>query len=89
MLPQWLVMDSKKWSFHEELRKWEGMMEGSESLQADGTATVKRPPGTCFPWEEKVKDLPPIQGDAELVQRVWRNIDALGYMYIWQVLLSF
>ncbi|NMC20438.1 MAG: hypothetical protein GYA33_08470 [Thermogutta sp.] len=50
---------------------------------------MKRLPGTCFPWEEKVKDLPSIQGDAELVRRVWQDIDALGYMYIWQILLSF
>lgn len=49
----------------------------------------KRPPGTCLPWEEKVKELPPIQGDREMVRRVWENIDALGYVYIWQILLSF
>lgn len=64
-------------------------MEGSEFSKADGITKVKRPPGTCFPWEEKVKDLPSIQGDAELVRRVWQDIDALGYMYIWQILLSF
>lgn len=49
----------------------------------------KRPPGSCIPWEEKQKELPPIQGDKELVKRQWEQIDALGYMYIWQVLLSF
>ncbi|GAB4128740.1 MAG: hypothetical protein Kow0040_03830 [Thermogutta sp.] len=64
-------------------------MEGTESSTTGRSTEVKRPPGTCFPWEEKVKDLPPIQGDAELVRRVWQDIDALGYMYIWQVLLSF
>lgn len=49
----------------------------------------KRPPGTCIPWTEKEKELPPITGDKELVKRVWEEIDALGYMYIWQILLSF
>ncbi len=50
---------------------------------------IKRPPGTCIPWEEKRKELPQISGDPELVKRVWENIDALGYVYIWQCLLSF
>ena len=49
----------------------------------------KRPPGSCVPWEEKRKEIPKITGDEELVKRVWEDIDALGYMYIWQVLLSF
>jgi hypothetical protein len=50
---------------------------------------IHRPPGTCIPWEEQAEGMPPIQGDAELVQRVWEEIDALAYMYIWQILLSF
>ncbi len=49
----------------------------------------KRPPGTCIPWHEKVKELPPITGDKELVKRVWEDVDGLGYVYIWQILLSF
>ena len=49
----------------------------------------KRPPGSCVPWQEKVKELPPISGDKELVKRVWEDVDALGYVYIWQCLLSF
>ena len=46
-------------------------------------------PGACLPWEEKLKDLPPITGDQDLVRRVWENVDALGNTYIWQMLLSF
>jgi hypothetical protein len=38
---------------------------------------------------EKLKELPPICGDAELVRQVWNNIEALAYLYIWHVLLSF
>jgi hypothetical protein len=50
---------------------------------------ISRPPGTCFPWEKKAQELPPIQGDAELVRRIWEETDALAYLYIWQCLLSF
>ncbi len=56
---------------------------------ADEKQKVKRPPGSCIPWEEKVKELPPISGDKELVERLWKDVDALGYVYIWQCLLSF
>ena len=46
-------------------------------------------PGVCIPWADKLKELPPIVGDADLVQRVWEDIDALAYVYIWHCLLSF
>lgn len=46
-------------------------------------------PGVCFPWEEKIKELPELTGDKDLPRRIWENIDALGNMYIWQCLLSF
>jgi hypothetical protein len=46
-------------------------------------------PGVCFPWEERVKALPAITGRPELVRRIWEDIDALGNVYIWQLLLSF
>jgi len=46
-------------------------------------------PGVCIPWEKKLAELPEISGDKELVRTVWEDIDALGYMYIWHVLLSF
>jgi len=49
----------------------------------------KRAPGVCIAWEEQVQQLPPIRGDEQIVKRVWEEIDALGYMYIWQCLLSF
>jgi hypothetical protein len=51
--------------------------------------TISRPPGVCIPWEEQVKLMPPIQGDAELVKQIWEETDAWAYLYIWQVLLSF
>jgi hypothetical protein len=43
----------------------------------------------CIPWEEKRKEMPAIRGDEVIVQRVWKDIDGLACMYIWQVLLSF
>ena len=51
--------------------------------------TIPRSPGVCVPWEEKLKEFPQVTGDKELVKRVWEDVDALGYMYIWQLLLSF
>jgi len=46
-------------------------------------------PGVCLPWEAKLKELPEITGDQEMVRRVWQQVDAFGHMYIWQLLLSF
>jgi hypothetical protein len=46
-------------------------------------------PGVCIPWQEKVKELPKILGDQELVKRIWEDVDSLGNMFIWQCLLSF
>jgi uroporphyrinogen-III decarboxylase len=46
-------------------------------------------PGVCYPWEDKVRQLPEITGSPELVRRVWEDIDAFGAVYIWQLLLSF
>jgi len=46
-------------------------------------------PGVCVPWAQKRDELPGISGDEALVRRVWEDVDALGYLYIWQCLLSF
>jgi hypothetical protein len=34
-------------------------------------------------------ELPPIPGDAELCRRIWDNMDALAYLYMWHLVLSF
>ncbi|MDP6776872.1 MAG: uroporphyrinogen decarboxylase family protein [Candidatus Latescibacteria bacterium] len=52
-------------------------------------AKTRVKPGACVPWEEKAAELPEIDGDAELVRRVWEEIDGMGNMFIWQCLLSF
>jgi hypothetical protein len=46
-------------------------------------------PGVCFPWENKVRELPEITGDPALIRKVWEDIDGLANTYIWQLLLSF
>ncbi|MEN3186189.1 MAG: hypothetical protein ABDK94_08955 [Atribacterota bacterium] len=48
-----------------------------------------RKPGVCFPWEEKRKELPELLGSPELVQKIWEEIDLLGYIFIWHCLVSF
>ena len=50
-------------------------------------STVK--PGVCLPWAERVKELPEITGDPNLIRKIWEDIDTFGNMYIWQLLLSF
>ena len=60
-----------------------------EGIGMSHRANTKKQPGVCFPWEEKCRELPVITGDQELMRRIWRDIDSLGNMYIWQVLLSF
>ena len=41
-------------------------------------------PGVCIPWEEKKADFPVIQGDVDLVKKMWESQDMAGYFFIWQ-----
>ena len=50
---------------------------------------IEKKPGVCIPWHEKLKELPKIQGNEQLVRRVWEDVDEFAYVYIWQCLLSF
>lgn len=45
--------------------------------------------GTCIPWAAKSREIADIPGDADLVERIWREVDSLGNTFIWQMLLSF
>lgn len=56
---------------------------------SDTTPRIERKPGVAVPWEEKVKELPPIESKPEMVKKVWEDNDALAYTFIWQMLLSF
>ena len=51
-------------------------------------STPDRKPGVCIPWQDKLKELPPVVSNPELVKEAWEDIDSLGYTYIWQCLLS-
>jgi len=55
----------------------------------DEQPKIERPPGTCIPWQEQRQKWPAFTGDERLVEQVWQDVDALGYMYIWQILVSF
>ncbi len=44
---------------------------------------------TTIPWEDKLKEMPPIPGDKELIERVWKQTDSLGFLYIYFCLLGF
>ncbi|HOK55901.1 MAG TPA: uroporphyrinogen decarboxylase family protein [bacterium] len=50
---------------------------------------LKIRPGVCIPWEEKIKEIKNIKGDEDLIKKVWEEIDTFGYIFIWQILLSF
>jgi hypothetical protein len=54
-----------------------------------GRAVPQPKPGICLPWEEKLKELPEITGDRDMVRQVWENLEGLANTYIWQMLLSF
>jgi hypothetical protein len=49
----------------------------------------KHKPGVCCAFEEKLRDLPPISGDPAIVRAAWDNAEALAYIYIWHLVLSF
>ncbi len=66
-----------------------GRAEGDAPALPGHRFALPQPPGICIPWEQKRNDLPEIQGDEKLVQKIWEDIDALANTYIWQLLLSF
>ncbi len=45
--------------------------------------------GVCFPWEERLAEIGAIPGDPCVAKRVWEQVDSLGNLFIWHVLLSF
>ncbi len=67
--------------------------DGAEDVAALPGLTGRPPahpkPGVCLPWEQKAEELPALTGDPDLLRQVWENVDALGNLYIWQLLLSF
>lgn len=64
-------------------------MPNTEASNQDVDSRQPIAPGVCLPWEEISHEWPKIEGDAELVRRVWEDLDSMAYTYIWQCLLSF
>lgn len=69
-------------------------LASSEKSRAEAVGMAGRPaprvaPGACLPWETKVPQLPELTGDKDLLRQVWSNLDGMGNMFIWQLLLSF
>ncbi len=67
-----------------------------ESLTARSTvagledASVSRiAPGVCFPWADKLRELPELTGNTDLLRDIWNEIEGLANSYIWQLLLAF
>src|SRR3972149_3173380 len=50
---------------------------------------TERPPGACIPWREQLAAIARIQRHEDMVERVWNDVDGLGNMFIWQLLVSF
>jgi len=50
---------------------------------------LKVKPGVCIPWSEKRREIPRISGDEGILEKIWEEIESLGYLFIWQILLSF
>jgi hypothetical protein len=50
---------------------------------------LRRPPGSVVPWAKQRERIGPIPGDEALCRRIWEDVDAMAYMYVYQVLLSF
>ena len=69
-----------------------GAQPTAQDLKLHGMSGRPQPrirPGTCLPWETKLKELPEITGDKDLARRIWEETDAFGNTFIWQCLLSF
>ncbi len=63
-------------------------MSQQDKAQSTAKPAIAKKPGVCIPWEEKVKQLPPITGDEKLVRKVWEDVDSMAYTYIWHLLVS-
>ena len=62
-----------------------------QTVEEDSSTRFKKlkvKPGVCIPWSEKRKEIK-ILGDEKIVERIWEEIESFGYLFIWQILLSF
>ena len=62
-----------------------------QTVEEDSSTRFKKlkvKPGVCIPWSEKRKEIK-VLGDEKIVERIWEEIESFGYLFIWQILLSF
>jgi hypothetical protein len=62
---------------------------GGPGVGLQGRPQPAIPAGVCTPWEAVLPELPPLTGDAQLAKKIWDDVEGLGNLFIWQVLLSF
>ncbi len=77
---------------YSESLKHHQQVSGESAIENKSVTALKRSkvkPGACIPWDEKRKEMAKISGDENLLRRIWEEVDSLGYLFIWQVLLSF
>ncbi|MBA4146837.1 MAG: hypothetical protein H0X66_01895 [Verrucomicrobia bacterium] len=60
-----------------------------QNINKNELPQVAKLPGVCIPWEEKLREIPEISGDPQIAKKVWEDVDALGYTYVWHCLVSF
>lgn len=60
-----------------------------EELEKPQWLKVGTHPGVCIPWQDKRSEIQEIKGEELIVERIWNEVEAHGYNFIWQLLLSF
>lgn len=85
------IYDEVGWSGVDSLLRGEIKMPIKEEIEEQKAAWLScyPPAGVCMPWEEKRKEIPQIKGDELIVEQIWNMVEAHGYSFIWQMLLSF
>lgn len=60
-----------------------GRVSGRPEPKGIPVPEQRRRPGVCVPWEDKVADLPDLQGDERPARSAWERVDGLGYAFLW------
>ncbi|MGB9904592.1 MAG: hypothetical protein ACPLQO_07995 [Desulfotomaculales bacterium] len=53
----------------------------TETAKKENTGGM--PPGVCFPWEQKAKEMGPLAGNEEMIKKEWEKLDMFAYLYLW------
>lgn len=52
-------------------------------MAAEKERFTNLPPGVCFPWEEKEKELGEVKGDKEIIKAEWEQLESFAYVFLW------